>query len=454
MNKKISLGVAFALMFIVATVTFTTTVMYTRNKFNQTVSNITQREAMYDKLAEIDTYVRNNYIGSIDEDLLMDSIAYGYMSGIEDRYGSYYTVEQYEQITNSTEGKIVGIGITASRTENGYILVEEVYPDSPAAAAQIVAGELIVKVNDIDLTPETYADAINEIGGQAGTTLSLVVRNGSEDREITEITRRKVQKPTVYSNSFDEIGYVRIMEFNGTTYDQFKTAVETLLNGGATSLVFDVRDNGGGTLDAVVKVLDMLLPEGDLATSVDKSGNVEVIGTSDESHIDVPMVVLTNGNTASAAELFTQALRDYEAAKSVGTKTYGKGTMQVYHKLKDGSAIKITTNKYNPPLSQNYDGIGITPDYEVAIAMEEILSADAISPEMDPQLAAAVEYLTTGTVTASNEINAEDTTVETETDIVNGEETTESEGEESSNEESEEGSEEGSEESTEENTEE
>ena len=106
MNKKISLGVAFALMFIVATVTFTTTVMYTRNKFNQTVSNITQREAMYDKLAEIDTYVRNNYIGSIDEDLLMDSIASGYLSGIEDRYGSYYTVEQYEQITANTEGKI------------------------------------------------------------------------------------------------------------------------------------------------------------------------------------------------------------------------------------------------------------------------------------------------------------------------------------------------------------
>ena len=450
MNKKISLGVAFALMFIVATVTFTTTVMYTRNKFNQTVSNITQREAMYDKIAEIDTYVRNNYIGTIDEDQLMDSIAYGYISGLEDTYGSYYTAEQYEQITANTEGKIVGIGITASRTENGYILVEEVYPDSPAEAAQIVAGELIVKVNDIDLTPETYADAISEISGQAGTTLSLVVRNGNEDREITEITRRKVQKPTVYSNSFDTVGYVRITEFNGTTYDQFKSAVETLLNGGATSLVFDVRNNGGGTLDAVVKVLDMLLPEGDLATSVDKSGNVEVIGTSDANCINVPMAVLTNEKTASAAELFTQALRDYEAAKSIGVTTYGKGTMQIYHKLKDGSAIKITTNKYNPPLSQNYDGVGITPDYEVTFESEEILSVDAISPEMDPQLAAAVEYVTTGTVASSSEINAEDTTVEEDTDVVGDEEET-VEGEVS--EEEEESSEENSDES-EENSEE
>ena len=437
MNKKISLGVAFALMFIVATVTFTTTVMYTRNKFNQTVSNITQREAMYDKLAEIDTYVRNNYIGTIDEDLLMDSIAYGYMAGVGDIRGNYYTVEQYEQITAKTDGKIVGIGITASRTENGYILVEEVYPDSPAAAAQITAGEMIVKVNDIDLTPETYADALEEISGQAGTTLSLVVRNGNEDREITEITRRKVQRPTVYSNSFDEVGYIRITEFNGTTYDQFKTAVETLLNGGATSLVFDVRENSGGTLDAVVKVLDMLLPEGDLATSVDKNGNVEVIGTSDASCIDVPMAVLVNKNTASAAELFAQALRDYEAAKAIGETTYGKGTMQVYHKLKDGSAIKITTNKYNPPLSPNYDGIGITPDYEVAYIGEEIFNADAIAPDVDNQLAAAVEYVTTGSVTVSSEINAEDTTLETETDVVNPEAGELTEGEESEGEESE-----------------
>lgn len=433
MNKKISLGAAIALMFVVAAVTFSATVLYANNRFNQTVSNITEREAMYDKIAEIDTYVRNNYIDSIDEDYLLDCIAYGYMSGIEDTYGRYYTAEEYEQITANNEGKIVGIGITASRTENGYILVEEVYPDSPAAAAQIQAGELIVKVNDIDLTPETYADGISEISGKAGTTLSLVVRNGNEDREITEITRRKVQKPTVYSTSFDTVGYVRITEFNGTTYDQFKTAVEGLLSGGATSLVFDVRNNGGGTLDSVVKILDMLLPEGDIATSVDKNGNVEVLGTSDPNCVDVPMAVLTNGNTASAAELFTQALRDYGVAKSVGTNTYGKGTMQVYHKLKDGSAIKVTTNKYNPPLSPNYDGVGIAPDYEAA-DIEEILGIDAISPDMDSQLNKAVEYVLTGSTTSDEIISQEEsaqTEESAETEGEAGDESSSEEGEDS-----------------------
>ncbi len=392
MNRKISLGTALAMMFVVAAVTLSTTMLYSRNQFNKTVSSITEREALYDKLAEIDSYVRNNYINTLDEDHLLDAIAYGYMAGIKDPYGRYYSVEEYEEISRQTEGKIVGIGITATKTENGYIRVEEVYPDSPADAAQIVPGELIIKVNDIDLSPETYDEGIKEISGKAGTTLTLVVRNGSEDREVKEITRRKVQKPTVYTRTFGSTGYVRITEFSGVTYDQFKVATENLLNSGATSLVFDVRNNGGGTLDSVIKMLDMLLPEGDIATSVDKNGNVKVLGVSDASYINVPMAVLTNKNTASAAELFTQALKDYNVAKSVGEKTYGKGTMQVYHKLKDGSAIKVTTNKYNPPISPNYDGVGIKPDYEVALE-GELLDVELIDPAMDAQLQKALELL-------------------------------------------------------------
>ncbi len=438
MSKKISLGTAIALMFVVAAVTLSATMLYANNKFNKTVSNITQREAMYDKLAEIDTYVRNNYIGDIDEDQLLDMIATGYMAGLDDTYGRYYTAEEYEAIMNQNDGTIVGIGITASRTENGYILIEEVFPDSPAESAGIMAGEMIVKVNEIDLSPETYEEGINSISGKAGTALSLVVRNGSEDREITEITRRKVQKPTVYSTSFDDVGYVRIVEFSGTTYDQFKTAVESLLSGGATSLVFDVRDNGGGTLDSVVKMLDMLLPEGDIATSMDKDGTVNVLGTSDPSCVNVPMAVLTNGNTASAAELFTQALRDYGVAKSIGETTYGKGTMQVYHKLKDGSAVKVTTSQYNPPLSENYDGVGIVPDYTAVLESGEILTADAISPDFDGQLRKAIEYVTTGTA-SSDEIISQEPTVEENIEDTTAEDT-EIEGEDS-----EESSEEGSE---------
>lgn len=400
MNKRISLGTAIALMFVVAAVTLSATMLYANNKFNRTVSNITEREAMYDKLTEIDTFVRNNYIQDLDEDFLMDCIAEAYMLGIRDTYGDYYSAEEYEALTNDKAGSVVGIGISGSRTETGYILVEEVYPDSPAESAQIQPGELIVKVNDIDLTPETYEEGISAISGKAGTTLSLVVRSGNEDREITEITRRRVQRPSVYSTSFDTVGYVRITTFNGTTYDQFKTAVESLLEGGAESLVFDLRNNGGGTMDAVVKMLDLLLPEGDLVTGTDKDGNVQVLGTSDASCVSVPMAVLTNGETASAAELFTQALRDYGVAKSIGETTYGKGTMQVYHKLKDGSAIKLTTSYYNPPKSENYDGVGIVPDYQANPSFDDLAPMGDLDPELDNQLYKAIEYLTTGSTTS------------------------------------------------------
>lgn len=396
MNKKISLGAALALMMIVAAVTLSVTMIFSKQMFNNTVSNITEREALYDKISEIDSFVRKNYNGTIDEEKLLDGLSLGYMAGIRDTYGRYYSAEEYAEVVKGTEGKVVGIGITASKTESGYIKVEEVYPDSPAELAGIQAGELIVKVNDIDLTPETYEEGKNAISGKAGTTLSLVVRNGTEDRSIPEIVRRKVQRPTVYQKTIDNVGYVKIIDFNDTTYDQFKKAVESLVESGVQSLIFDVRNNGGGTVDSVIKMLDFLLPEGDIATATYKDGRVEVLGTSDASCVELPMVVLTNKTTASAAELFTQALKDYGVAKSVGEKTYGKGTMQVYHKLKDGSAIKLTIAKYNPPKSQNYDGIGIQPDYEVLLTEEQAKNFSSLTEENDPQLIKALELAKAG----------------------------------------------------------
>lgn len=398
MSKKISIGVALALMMIVAAVTLSVTMIFSKQMFNNTVSNITEREALYDKISEIDSFVRKNYNGNIDEEQLLDGISLGYMAGIHDTYGRYYSAEEYAEIIKDNEGQIVGIGITASKTESGYIKVEEVYPDSPAELAGIEAGELIVKVNDIDLSLETYEEGKNAISGKAGTTLSLVVRNGTEDRSIPEIVRRKVQKPTIYHETYDNVGYIKITDFNDATYDQFRKAVESLVDDKVQSLIFDLRNNGGGTVDSVIKMLDLLLPEGDIATATYKDGRVEVLGTSDASCVELPMVVLTNKGTASAAELFTQALKDYGVAKSVGEKTYGKGTMQVYHKLKDGSAIKLTIAKYNPPKSPNYDGVGIQPNYEVLLTEDQVKNFSNLTEETDPQLKKALELAKAGLV--------------------------------------------------------
>lgn len=394
MNKKISLGTALALMLVITAVTFSVTMLFSEQMFNRTVSNISQREAQYEKLSEIDKYVRANFDGSINDNKLNDNIAAGYVAGLGDPYSGYITAEQYATIKQESEGKIVGIGITASKNESGYIQVDEVYPDSPAEQANLLVGDLIIKVNDLDVTADTYEQARKSISGKAGTKLSMVIRRGTEDKPIQEITRRPVQKPTVYSNIYGEAGYIKITDFNTNTYDQFKKAVDDLRNNkGAKALIFDVRNNEGGTLESVLKILDMLLPEGDIATATYKGGETKVLGTSDASCIKTNMVVLTNNKTASAAELFTQALRDYGVAKSVGETTLGKGVMQNTQPLKDGSAVRITIAKYNPPKSANFNGIGLKPDYEVTLTDEQKQMFNMLDETTDPQLKKSLEVV-------------------------------------------------------------
>ncbi len=404
MNKKISLGAALALMLIITAVTFSVTMIFSRQMFSTTITNISEKQAMYDKLSEIDSYVRQNYYGTIDETNLNDYISTGYIAGLSDRYAAYYSASDYAALQQENAGQLVGIGIRATKNESGFIQVTEVYPDSPALEAGIQAGDLIVKVNDIDVTNDTYDSAIAEIGGQAGTKLSLTVRRDNTDQEIAEITRRVVVTPTVYSRMINNAGYIRITDFNENTYDQFKQAVEDLV---------------GNQNAQALKMLDMLLPEGTIATATYRDGSTEVLGTSDASCVELPMVVLTNENTASAAELFTQALRDYGVAQSVGTTTYGKGVMQVTHSLKDGSAIRITVAQYNPPTSGNYDGVGLTPDYEVTLTEEQQQAFDTLDETTDPQLKKALEVLNaTGATTSTGTEQAtqpDDTASSTET---------------------------------------
>ena len=222
MNKKISLGAALALMLIITAVTFSVTMIFSRQMFSTTITNISEKQAMYDKLSEIDSYVRQNFYGSIDETNLNDYISTGYIAGLSDRYAAYYSASDYATLQQENAGQLVGIGIRATKNESGFIEVTEVYPDSPAREAGIQAGDLIVKVNDIDVTNDTYESAITEIGGQAGTKLSLTVRRDNTDQEIAEITRRVVVTPTVYSRMINNAGYIRITDFNENTYDQLR----------------------------------------------------------------------------------------------------------------------------------------------------------------------------------------------------------------------------------------
>ncbi len=292
------------------------------------------------------------------------------------------------------EGRVVGIGVSAEMDPSGYILIREVYEESPAAIVGLQAGDLIIKVDELDVNTETYEQASQAIRGEEGSKVNITYRRESEDTTI-EVTRRKVDVPTVFSRMIDgNVGYVQVTEFNDSTSTQFSNQVDALISQGAQALIFDMRNNGGGTLTSVTKMLDKLLPEGDIVSAVYKDGTVDVLAKSDENEINLPMVVLTNNRTASAAELFTQALRDYNKAKSVGTITYGKGTMQSVKKLNDGSAVNVTVARYLPPSGISYDGEGIKPDYEVELTADMQANLGNLDETTDPQLRKALEVVT------------------------------------------------------------
>ncbi len=390
MNKKVSLGAAICFMAIAAAVTFT--MYFSLNIFNSKIANVTERDDFYDKIAEIDTIVRNNFLEDIDEEQLMDSVADGYMAGLNDPYTRYMNQEEYKAYQMDNAGQLVGIGVTVQMDESGYILVNSVEEGSPAENAGILAGDLIVKVDDLDVLTAGYSEAVSAVRGEEGTTVLLTVRRNNEDIQL-EAVRKLSTSTTITYRMIGEDGYIKISKFDATTASDFKNAVADLKSQGATGLIFDVRNNPGGLLDSVAEVLDYLLPEGPIVSATNKKGETRVLYESDANSVELPMIVLCNGETASAGELFSAALRDYKKAELVGVTTYGKGIMQTAYNLADGSALSLTTDYYNPPSGINFHGVGLKPDYEVKLTTDQELNLVNLDENTDPQLQKAITVL-------------------------------------------------------------
>ncbi len=351
------------------------------------------------KLSEVDTIYRENYIGEIDDKVLMDSIMAGYAYGTGDDYAQYYNSEDFLELMTDLDGEMTGIGISVIyNTDYNVIEVLNIMPDSPALEAGVQIGDLIIAVGeDKESVAELgYYPAVNKMQGKAGTEAVFTVARGKNYEETVEfrITRAKVTELTVMYHVYaldSTVGIVRITGFDGKTPEQFADAVNTLLGGGCDKLVVDLRYNPGGELNSILSILDMLVPEGPIIRIFDKDNNEVEAYYSEESELKVPMAVLVNGSTASAAELFTSTLRDYDKATIVGTTTFGKGCMQTTMVLSDYSAVSVTFRMYNPPFSENYHGVGIVPD--VVVELDEALENKniyKITDEEDNQLTAAV----------------------------------------------------------------
>ena len=395
MSKKISIGTAVILMLLAVLVTFQLTFMALSNKYQSELNELTVSQDMYAKLAAVDELYRTLYIGEIDEKTLTDNLIRGYVLGTGDKYAYYLDEEQFAEMMASNNAELQGIGIMVIY-QNDLIEIISVMPDSPALEAGLEPGDIIAYVGGEWVAELGYTAAVNRLQGEAGTLAEFTVQRGDELIDYS-IERGYVNEQSVMYHVYEPdptIGIVKILSFNLGTPEQFKSACEELIAGGVTKFVFDVRYNPGGDLESITEILDYLLPEGPIVRIVDAEGN-EDVRYSDASELDMPMCVLVNSSTASAAELFSSALQDYDKAELVGTVTYGKGTMQTIIRLADNTGLGISYRMYNPPYSDNYEGVGVQPDY--VVEMDESVADKniyKITDEEDTQLQKAIELLT------------------------------------------------------------
>lgn len=392
MNRKISLGAAVAFVLIAAAVAVCVTMFLSRDTFNRKISNVEQQEQMYQKIQKIDEVVSDNSLYNVDGETLLNAIGQGVVSGIGDPYAVYYSSSQYQKLLDQQNGDAVGIGVSLQEDSSGdYAVVVQVYQDSPAESAGLRQGDLILAVDGTSTRDLDLAEVTDALIGEKGTSVSLTYRRNGSDSTV-EITRRQFSQSSVTFQVVDgDIGYLRISSFEEDTPSLFNDALNDLQAQQVRGLVIDLRDNAGGDTNSCMECLDQLLPEGVLGYSRTSDGQRQILATSDSSEVDLPMAVLVNGNTASMAELFAVAVRDYEKGDLVGNTTYGKGVLQTLYTLDDGSAVQLTTAYFDPPASENFDGVGLTPDYEVDLGRDQLATMGSL--DGDDQLEKAVSVL-------------------------------------------------------------
>lgn len=363
MNKKISLGLALSLVAIACAVTFIITSFFSLQSFNQKVVDVKEKAEKYEQLENIDSFVRENYFGDIDEELLSYGILKGYINGLDDKYSSYLTPNEYQEMLADDSGMVIGLGITVLEDESGYLSIASIMEDSPVSQSVLEIGDIIVAIDGKDVLEYGVDESIASMHGTSGSDIEITIRRNGEDIPLT-FTRQTIEITSVTSRMLDNyIGYIKISSFKENTPEQFRTELEKLTMNGAEALIFDLRDNGGGLATALEECLDPLLPEGVIATARYNDDQTETLIYSDESELTIPMTVIVNGKTASASELFAVALRDFKQSPLVGEQTYGKGVIQNTYAFDDGSAVSLTIAEYQTSVSECFDGVGLTPDY-------------------------------------------------------------------------------------------
>lgn len=398
MSKKVSLGVAATVTLIAMAVTFSMTMTVSMNMFNNTVSSVKNKERMYNKLSEVDRYVRANEYFDINDDTLNDTIASGYMLGISDRYARYYSAKAYSERVGFANGRLMGIGVAVVKDpSSGYARIIRVYDNTPATNVGLEVGGFITAIGDTSTRSMSDTAAMTSaLLGEEGSTVNIKYLTPLREEQSFEIAHANYTTPSISTVRLMDngVGYLRIDSFTSGTAVEFRNAVNSLTNQGATSLVFDLRDNSGENLNAALVATDYCVPSGLIAQSQDKGGNVTDLRMSDENEITLPMVCLVNGSTASGAELFANALRKMAGATIVGSTTAGKGVLlSDPQSLSDGSAVVITVGILLDNEGKNWNGTGLTPDVDASLTNDEQSSYYDFTVDNDPQITKAINAI-------------------------------------------------------------
>ncbi|HIX17575.1 MAG TPA: PDZ domain-containing protein [Candidatus Gemmiger faecavium] len=394
MSRKVSLSVAVTVTLIAMAVTFSITMVLSMNMFNNTVTSVKNRERMYNKLSEIDRYVRANEYFEINEDTLNDTIASGYMLGISDKYARYYSAQAYNELVGTQSGRLMGIGVAVVKdTSSGYARITRVYSNSPAEDLGFEVGGFITAIGDTSVKNLADTAAIQSaLLGEEGSIVTIHYLTPTREEVTQDVTRANYTVSTVFGQMIGEnCAYICIDDFATTTGTEFRNTVDSLRSQGATSFVFDLRNNAGSNLTAALIAADYCVPSGLMAQSQLNDGTVEDLRVSDDTEITQPMVCIVNSGTAGGAELFANTLRKMGGATLVGTTTAGKGVvLSDPQSLSDGSAIVITLGLILDNEGQNWNGTGLTPDIESTLSADEASSYYDLTVDTDPQIVRAV----------------------------------------------------------------
>ena len=343
-----------------------------------------------DKLDQISSLIDGYYLydDEIDRDDLINGIYAGYAAALGDPYTEYYDEEETKALYESTSGEFSGIGATMSKSmDSDEITVSNIYKDSPAEKAGMKEGDILLQVDDHEVSGQELETVVSWIKGERGTDVTIHVLRDGEEVELTA-TRDIIEVQTVdYEMKDSKIGYILVSEFDSVTYDQFKEAMDALESQGMQGLVIDLRGNPGGSLTTVTDMLQLLLPEGTIVSTKDKYGNTEEITCDGKNEFTKPLAVLVNQYSASASEIFSGAVQDYGTGTIVGMTTYGKGVVQQLMDLDDGTCLKVTIAEYYTPSGRSINGTGVEPDVEVEYEY------DANNPDADNQLEKALEVV-------------------------------------------------------------